>query len=141
MVGFATQVSIDPPRPGRPVHGQSHVGVARSATDLAVHVLGRDRMALIELFGGETGDDVDKFVRCTWSDGPAACRCSTTWPWMVGRIVERYDFGDHVGHLLEPVSGEVAAPSPDRVVTSATPTDWNLKTRLTRAINLFRGHV
>ena len=28
--------------------------------------------------------------------------------WMVGRIVERYDFGDHVGHLLEPVAGEVA---------------------------------
>ena len=87
-------------------------------------------MALIELFGGETGDDVDKFARCTWSDGPGGVPVlDDVAAWMVGRIVERYDFGDHVGHLLEPVAGEVATPSPDRVVTSATPTDWNPATR------------
>jgi flavin reductase (DIM6/NTAB) family NADH-FMN oxidoreductase RutF len=119
LVGFATQVSIDPPRFLAALSTANRTWrVARSATHLAVHVLGRDRMALIELFGGETGDDVDKFARCAWSDGPGGVPVlDDVAAWMVGRILERYDFGDHVGHLLEPVSGEVAAPSPDRVVT------------------------
>jgi flavin reductase (DIM6/NTAB) family NADH-FMN oxidoreductase RutF len=27
--------------------------------------------------------------------------------WFVGQVLNRYDVGDHVGHLLEPVGGGV----------------------------------
>jgi hypothetical protein len=36
------------------------------ASRLAVHALTRADRALAELFGGETGDDIDKFSRCDW---------------------------------------------------------------------------
>ena len=38
---------------------------------LAVHWLADDDRGLAELFGGETGDEVDKFERCPWQAGPA----------------------------------------------------------------------
>ena len=113
LVGFASQVSIDPPRflAGLSVANRTW-DAARSATHLAVHVFGRDRMDLIELFGGETGDEVDKFSRCTWADGPAGVPLlDGAVAWLVGRILRRDDFGDHVGHLLEPIAGGVGAPA------------------------------
>ena len=80
--------------------------VVREATHLAVHVFGRERMDLIALFGGETGDEIDKFSHCAWSDGPGGVPVlDGAQVWLVGRILERYDFGDHVGHLLEPIAG------------------------------------
>jgi flavin reductase (DIM6/NTAB) family NADH-FMN oxidoreductase RutF len=117
LVGFASQVSIDPPRflAGLSVANRTW-DVARSATHLAVHVLGPDRMDLIELFGGETGDEVDKFSRCTWADGPAGVPLlDGAVAWLVGRILRRDDFGDHVGHLLEPIAGGVAPVAAEAV--------------------------
>jgi flavin reductase (DIM6/NTAB) family NADH-FMN oxidoreductase RutF len=35
--------------------------------------------------------------------------------WFVGRILERFDVGDHVGHLLEPTDGEASEMSRDWV--------------------------
>jgi flavin reductase (DIM6/NTAB) family NADH-FMN oxidoreductase RutF len=42
----------------------------QAAEAIVVHFLGQAQRELAELFGGETGDEVDKFERCAWSDGP-----------------------------------------------------------------------
>ncbi len=64
---------------------------------------------LAVLFGGETGDETDKFSRCRWHPGPSGAPvlddCAR---WFTGHIVERTETGDHVGFLLEPVDGETA---------------------------------
>jgi flavin reductase (DIM6/NTAB) family NADH-FMN oxidoreductase RutF len=134
LVGFAGQVSIEPPRFLAALSVANRTwDVARSATHLAVHVFGRGHMDLIELFGGETGDDVDKFDRCAWSDGPAGIPVlEGASAWFVGRILARHDFGDHVGHVLEPIAGAAAAP--------AAPDDAAGAVRLHDAHGLHPGH-
>ncbi|TFV54422.1 flavin reductase family protein [Mycobacterium sp. PS03-16] len=107
LVGFASQTSIDP---SRFLVGLSRRNktfrVAQDATHLAVHVVARDRLGLAELFGTETGDEIDKFGRCAWHAGPAGMPIlDDAGAWFVGEIVRRFDVGDHVGHLLEPVDG------------------------------------
>jgi flavin reductase (DIM6/NTAB) family NADH-FMN oxidoreductase RutF len=66
-----------------------------------------DAPDLAELFGGETGDEVDKFARVAWHDGPAGVpvldRCAN---WFAGRVLARFDAGDHDAFLLEPVDGD-----------------------------------
>lgn len=71
LVGFATQVSIDPPRMLVCISVLNHTYVvARDARALAAHVLDPEQHALAELFGSETGDEVDKFEHCRWRSGP-----------------------------------------------------------------------
>jgi flavin reductase (DIM6/NTAB) family NADH-FMN oxidoreductase RutF len=108
LVGFATQCSIDPARflACVSVTNRTH-RVLMGASALAVHVAPEDAGDLVELFGGETGDDADKFARCEWSDGPRGLPVLARCPsWFVGDVVERVPLGDHVGHVLEPVAGE-----------------------------------
>ena len=38
--------------------------------------------------------------------------------WFVGRILERFDVGDHVAHLLEPVAGN-ATEMTDELISFA----------------------
>lgn len=106
LVGFATQVSIDPPRLLVCLSEANRtLRVARGAELLAVHVLGAEDHAVAELFGGETGDEVDKFDRARWHDGPGGVPVLDDLPrFLVGRVLERVPFGDHVGHLLEPLA-------------------------------------
>jgi flavin reductase (DIM6/NTAB) family NADH-FMN oxidoreductase RutF len=105
LVGFATQASIDPPRflVGLSDKNRTY-RVARYAEHLAVHFVPETAADLAELFGGETGDEVDKFARCAWHEGPHGLpildACEN---WFVGRIRDRMPFGDHLGFLLEPV--------------------------------------
>jgi flavin reductase (DIM6/NTAB) family NADH-FMN oxidoreductase RutF len=107
LVGFATQCSIDPPRMLVCVSKANHTyRLARDADLVAVHVLGQDQHDLAELFGGETDDEVDKFTRCDWSDGPGGTALLATPRRLVGRVLARHDLGDHVGLLLDPVSAE-----------------------------------
>lgn len=114
LVGYSTQTSIDPPRFLVCLSEANHtLRVAAGAELLAVHVLDRGEHALAELFGGQTGDETDKFARCDWSPGPGGVPLLTECPrYVVGRILERVPLGDHVGHLLEPVavSGGEAEP-------------------------------
>jgi flavin reductase (DIM6/NTAB) family NADH-FMN oxidoreductase RutF len=105
-VGFATQASIDPPRLLVCLSIQNATfETAGRATHLGVHLIPRDRIDLAELFGGETGDDVDKFARCRWEEGregePLLLDCPMR---LSGRILDRHPFGDHVGYLLERVA-------------------------------------
>jgi len=71
LVGFATQASMNPPRILVCLSVQNATfETAKVATHLGVPVVPAGRRDLAELFGGETGDDVDKFVRCRWENGP-----------------------------------------------------------------------
>ncbi|MGW6573843.1 flavin reductase family protein [Streptomyces sp. NPDC054945] len=102
--------SIRPPRFVVWLSVRNHTyRVARGATHLAVHVLDRDRCGPAELFGGETGDEVDKFAqgdRRPSADGSPLLTGARAW--FVGRIETRIDGGDHVGFLLSPT--EVSPP-------------------------------
>jgi flavin reductase (DIM6/NTAB) family NADH-FMN oxidoreductase RutF len=90
--------------------------VAQDAEHLGVHFVPDDEAELAELFGGETGDEVDKFERCEWHEGPGGVPVLNALPnRFVGRIVERVDAGDHDAMILEPVAAE--RPEPEAELT------------------------
>jgi flavin reductase (DIM6/NTAB) family NADH-FMN oxidoreductase RutF len=110
LVAFATQSSIHPPRFLACISRKNHtLRVASEAPVLAVHVLSehpRER-ELAELFGGETGDDTDKFELSRWHDGPEGAPVLEDIPnFFVGRVLAQLDLGDHVGFLLDPIDAE-----------------------------------
>ncbi|MFC9328682.1 flavin reductase family protein [Kitasatospora sp. NPDC057015] len=111
LVGFAGQCSIDPPRFVVWISKANHTyGVAARSGALAVHLIPRTRPDLAELFGGLTGDSVDKFAGVDWSPGPSGVPLLTdVEAWFVGSVIDRADWGDHVGFLLEPVAGHAPA--------------------------------
>jgi flavin reductase (DIM6/NTAB) family NADH-FMN oxidoreductase RutF len=108
LVGFASQVSICPQRFLICLSVKNRTfEVAQGASTLVVHFVPEQAEELAVLFGGETGDEVDKFARCEWREGPdGAPVLSALEDWFAGRILERHDFGDHWGFLLEPIDGE-----------------------------------
>jgi flavin reductase (DIM6/NTAB) family NADH-FMN oxidoreductase RutF len=115
LVGFTTQVSIDPPRFLVCLSVKNHTyNVARHAPALAVHVLASSQHELAELFGGTTGDEVDKFSRCRWRPGPGGVPlledCARR---IVGRVLRQHVFGDHVGFLLDPTDIDVTSSGQD----------------------------
>jgi flavin reductase (DIM6/NTAB) family NADH-FMN oxidoreductase RutF len=106
LVGFATQCSIDPPRFLACVSERNHTHrVVADASAVAVHLLRRDQHDLAALFGGETGDEVDKLARVAWTPGldgvPVLDDVAASFD---ARILARHDLGDHTGLLLEPVT-------------------------------------
>ena len=108
LIGFATQSSIHPPRFLAGISDKNRTfRVAREADSMAIHLVPERATDLAELFGGETGDDIDKFERCDWRPGPGGVPLLDGCPnRFVGRILERIDFGDHVGLVLEPTFAE-----------------------------------
>lgn len=110
LVGFTTQVSIDPVRYLVCLSTSNRTyRLAEKSDQLAVHVVPADRLDLAELFGGETGDDIDKFAHVPWEEGPAGLPLLADCPRrFVGRVRERVPFGDHVGYLLDPLFVETA---------------------------------
>ena len=107
LVGFTSQVSIGPQRFLVGLSKRNHTyRVAKRADHLAVHLVPRDHCELARLFGSETGDSTDKFARCAWHSGPKGMPIlDDAAGWFVGEVVNRYDVGDHVGHVLKPVAG------------------------------------
>lgn len=107
LVGFTSQVSIGPPRFLVGLSERNHTyRVAQHASHLAVHLVPRRHCELARLFGSETGDRTDKFARCEWRSGPHGMPIlADATGWFVGEVLSRYDMGDHIGHLLEPVDG------------------------------------
>ena len=104
LVGFATQCSIHPPRFLVCLSDKNRTHrVATGADVLVVHLVPEEADALARLFGEQTGDEVDKFARCAWHDGPGGTpvldECGN---WFAGRILERVDAGDHRAFLLDP---------------------------------------
>ena len=104
LIGFATQSSIKPPRFLICISRKNRTfDVVSGARSVVVHFLGEAQRGLAELFGGETGDEVDKFALCGWNDGPDGVPVLDGAPgWFAGRVLERLDLGDHLGLLLEP---------------------------------------
>jgi flavin reductase (DIM6/NTAB) family NADH-FMN oxidoreductase RutF len=112
LVGFATQCSIDPLRFLVCLSEKNRTcRIAREAEALAVHFVPASAQRLAELFGSETGEDVDKFARCDWHESrdglPILSECDN---WFVGKILARRDLGDHVGFLLEPIEANNGTP-------------------------------
>jgi flavin reductase (DIM6/NTAB) family NADH-FMN oxidoreductase RutF len=105
LVGFATQCSIDPPRFAVWLSRKNHtLGVAQAASLLGVHFLSAEDGELAERFGGQTGDDVDKFAGCRWHEGPDHLPVlDDCVRWFAGRVLEQIPTEDHVGFLLEPL--------------------------------------
>ena len=105
LVGFATQCSIDPPRFLICLSDKNRTfRVARDADLLIVHLVPQEADDLAELFGSETGDEIDKFARCGWSPGPGGAPVlDACGNWFAGRILQRFPAGDHCAYLLDPV--------------------------------------
>ncbi|MFY9807175.1 MAG: flavin reductase family protein [Pseudonocardiaceae bacterium] len=106
LVGFGCQTSIEPPRFLICLSRKNHTcRVAAGADAMAVHVVPQHASELARLFGSCCGAEVDKFARCAWQPGPSGvpilqdCR-----NWFVGRVLDQFDFGDHVGFLLDPIA-------------------------------------
>jgi flavin reductase (DIM6/NTAB) family NADH-FMN oxidoreductase RutF len=108
LIGFASQTSIDPSRFLACLSVKNRTTrLAARAQWLAVHFVPAGAGELAELFGGATGDEVDKFSRCEWRVGPAGLPILAECPdWFAGRVLERLPGGDHEGFLLEPFAGE-----------------------------------
>ncbi len=110
LVGFATQTSIDPPRFAVCLsHRNRTFRGGRDAELLGVHCVPAHAEALAELFGGQTADEVAKFERCAWHEGPGGVPLLDACPnRFVGRVLWRAHAGDHDLFLLEPISVEAA---------------------------------
>ena len=109
LIGFGGQVSIDPPRflACLSDKNRTYRVAARGAEHVAVHLVPQRARHLAELFGGETGDETDKFARCAWHEGPHGVPLLDECPdRFTGRVLDRSPWGDHVGFLLEPVAAE-----------------------------------
>jgi len=104
LIGLGIQCSIHPPRFLACLSKKNHTfALAQRATALAVHVVEERNRTLAELFGGTTGDTVDKFSRTRWQDVDGMPILQDCARWFIGAVVQRLDLGDHVGHLLEPL--------------------------------------
>jgi flavin reductase (DIM6/NTAB) family NADH-FMN oxidoreductase RutF len=112
LVGFMTQASIEPARLLVCLSkANATFRVAERAEVLVVHFLGRDDRELAQLFGEETGDEVDKFSRCDWTAGPHGVPVLTGCKgWTAAMMLDRFDSGDHVAFLVEPFNAEARRP-------------------------------
>ncbi|MBV9412979.1 MAG: flavin reductase [Acidimicrobiia bacterium] len=113
LVGFATQCSIDPPRFLVCLSVKNRTfRIAKGAPVLAVHLVAADQRDLAELFGSKTGDEVDKLAQWPWHEGPDGVPIlDEVGNVFVGRVLDRIELGDHVGHLLEPIAARHEGPT------------------------------
>lgn len=103
---------------GLSVANHTH-GVASDADHLVVHLLPTGASDLADLFGGETGDEIDKFARCSWHEGPHGLPVlDGAAAWFSGRILDRIPLGDHTGFALEPDGGSGPAGSVEMMTMS-----------------------
>ncbi len=110
LVGFTTQTSIDPPRFLVCLSEKNRTTeLARGAEVLGVHCVPAEARALAELFGGETGHDVDKFAQVGWRPGAGGTPLLDDCPnRFVGRIETTLEAGDHLAVLLAPIEAQAA---------------------------------
>ena len=113
LVSFHTQSSMAPHRYCVLLSKANHTyGVALRASHLAIHFLTAGDLPLAELFGGQTGDTVDKFAGLQVTLGPGDVPLLAQCPrWLAARrIAVLDDGGDHVTVLTEPVAGQADGP-------------------------------
>jgi flavin reductase (DIM6/NTAB) family NADH-FMN oxidoreductase RutF len=104
LVGFATQCSIEPRRFLVCLSDNNRtLRVAQRAGALVVHLPTKDMAGLVELFGAETGDEIDKFERCAWHTGPRGLPVLDECPrWFAADVILRRALGDHTAFVLAP---------------------------------------
>ena len=105
LAGFVTQCSIDPPNFLVCISRLNHTfEVARRATSMGLHLLGRDQLGMARLFGEETGDLVDKFTDVDWRIGatgaPLLAEVALA---LEGTILGHSSVGDHEAFLVRAV--------------------------------------
>ena len=112
LVGFHTQCSIDPARFLVCISKANHTHeLARRAGTVVMHFLTQTDLELSRLFGEETGDEIDKFSRCSWHPGPDGVPVlDGVTGWLAARVLDRFDAGDHLALLVEPFAGEAGEP-------------------------------
>src|SRR4051812_44671806 len=93
LIGFATQTSIDPPRFLVCLSHENRTfrrgGAAQPSGVHCVPERGEDTAGL---FGGETGEEVERFAGCAWREGPEGVPLLDDCPnRFVGRVLERLD--------------------------------------------------
>lgn len=127
LVGFASQVSIDPSRYLVCLSEKNHTyRVAGAGSRLVVHLLGREQLSLARLFGERTGDETDKFAQCAWQPGPDGVPVlDDAIAWFSGPILSRTPFGDHVGFLIEPDTGSRRGSADSGLITLADVADFD----------------
>lgn len=125
LVGFATQASIDPPRFLVGLSEKNHTyRIAQDATRLVVHLLDADSLEMARLFGETTGDDVDKFERCSWQPGPEGVPVlDGAAAWFSGPVRERIAVGDHTAYLIDVDAAEVRR-NPQRLLRLSDTSDF-----------------
>jgi len=106
VVGFHGQSSINPVRYAVWISKANFTyRVALLAGHLALHRLDTANHDLAELFGGTTGDDIDKFARVAHSEGPFGMPllddCADRV--VLERVAMLDDGGDHVCFIGAPV--------------------------------------
>jgi flavin reductase (DIM6/NTAB) family NADH-FMN oxidoreductase RutF len=109
LVGFHSQSSIEPRRAAVWLSRANRTyRVALAASHVAVHALTVGDRALAARFGGETGDEVDKFAGLGWTEGPGGVpllgACSHRM--VLARIALLDEGGDHVLLTGAPVAAE-----------------------------------
>jgi flavin reductase (DIM6/NTAB) family NADH-FMN oxidoreductase RutF len=113
LVGFHAQSSIEPPRYCVWLSKANHTyRVALRSTHLGIHFLSADDLALAQLFGTLTGDDVDKFAELEVQSGPGDVPVLTACQ---NRLVVRRsalldEGGDHVCIPAEAVAAHDGGP-------------------------------
>jgi flavin reductase (DIM6/NTAB) family NADH-FMN oxidoreductase RutF len=113
LVSFHTQSSMSPQRYCVFLSKANHTyGVALRASHLAIHFLAAGDVPLADLFGGQTGDTVDKFAGLPVTDGPGGVPLLAQCPrWLAARRIALLDDGgDHVTVLTEPVAVQLSGP-------------------------------
>ncbi len=124
IVGFSTQCSIVPPRYLVCISKVNHTYFASEHSDaIALHLIGRDQIALASLFAETTGDIVDKFAQCQWRTGESGAPIlSESAAWLDALIIRRWSVGDHQALLVRPVDG--GAGSHREVLTAQNAPDF-----------------
>lgn len=126
LVGFATQASIDPPRFLVGLSEKNYTyRTAQDAQRLVVHVLDAESLELARLFGETTGDEIDKFERCSWQPGPDGVPVlDDTAAWFSGPVRERIRVGDHIAFLVDVDAAEVRR-EPARLLRFSDTSDFD----------------
>jgi flavin reductase (DIM6/NTAB) family NADH-FMN oxidoreductase RutF len=120
LIGFATQCSIHPPRFLACLSKKNHtLSRAQRAKVLAVHVVDEHAKGIAEVFGGQTGDVVDKFAQVAWHEAHGVPVLDDCRRWFAGRVLQQIDLGDHIGFLLQPLDAQGDAPAAQLTVQQA----------------------
>lgn len=115
LVGFHSQCGLDPPRYAVWLSKANHTyRVAEQAEFFAVHFLTDEQHDLAELFGHNSGDDLDKFEHCAWTRGPRGLPLLDDCPYrFIGRKLDWADMGvDHACVMLEPIDASTGDGQP-----------------------------